>query len=78
MLLDLRIPAKPNRRSASEEFGCNLLRDIQLLKGKGRTPVIVMAASNENCLDLTTELVAGGASDFIAKPFSTKGRTLAR
>ena len=39
--------------------------------------VIVMTAYSSDCLDLTTELHAHGASEFIAKPFSNKGRTLA-
>ena len=77
VLLDLQIPAKPNRGGADREFGCNLLRDIQRIKGRCRTPVIVMTAYSSDCLDLTTELHANGASEFIAKPFSNKGRTLA-
>lgn len=77
VLLDLQIPAKPNRGGADKEFGCNLLRDIQQIKGWGRTPVIVMTAYSADCLDLSTELYANGASEFIAKPFSNKGRTLA-
>ena len=77
VLLDLQIPAKPNRGGADKEFGCNLLRDIQHIKGRGRTPVIVMTAYSADCLDLSTELYANGASEFIAKPFSNKGRTLA-
>ncbi len=77
VLLDLQIPAKPNRGGANREFGCNLLRDIQRIKGRRRTPVIVMTAYSSDCLDLSTELQANGASEFIAKPFSSKGRTLA-
>ncbi len=77
VLLDLEIPAKPNRGGADKEFGCNLLRDIQQIKGRRRTPVVVMTANSSDCLDLTTELYANGASEFIAKPFSNKGRTLA-
>ncbi len=77
MLLDLQIPAKPNRGGASREFGCNLLRNIQRINCRHRAPVIVMTAYSSDCLDLTTELHANGASEFIAKPFSNKGRTLA-
>ena len=77
VLLDLQIPAKPNRGGADKEFGCNLLREIQQIKGPRRTPVIVMTAYSSDCLDLSTELYANGASEFIAKPFSNKGRTLA-
>lgn len=78
VLLDLQIPAKPNRGGADKEFGVNLLADIQHIKGPHRLPVIVMTAHSADCLDLTTELFAGGASDFIAKPFSDKGRTLTK
>jgi CheY-like chemotaxis protein/biotin operon repressor len=77
VLLDLQIPAKPNRGGADKEFGANLLENIQQIKGRSRLPVIVMTAYSADCLDLTTELFAGGASEFIAKPFSNKGRTLA-
>lgn len=77
VLLDLQIPAKPNRGGAAREFGCNLLHDIQRIKGRGQIPVIVMTAYGADCLDLTTELYANGASEFIAKPFPSKGRTLA-
>ena len=77
VLLDLQIPAKPHRGGADKEFGCNLLRNIQQLKGHGRLPVIVMTGYHSDCVDLSTELTASGASEFIAKPFSNKGRTLA-
>ncbi len=78
VLLDLQIPAKPGGDSADKEFGCNLLQDIQQIKGRGRLPVIVMTAYSSDCVDLTTELFAAGASEFIAKPFQNKGRTLAK
>jgi CheY-like chemotaxis protein len=78
VLLDLQIPAKPNRGGANKEFGVNLLGDIQRIKGLGQLPVIVMTAYSADCLDLSTELFAGGASDFIAKPFLNEGRTLAK
>ncbi|WP_425614257.1 response regulator [Anatilimnocola sp. NA78] len=77
VLLDLQIPAKPNRGGAHTEFGSNLLRYIQHLKGNGQLPVIVMTGYSADCLDLSTELLANGAREFIAKPFPNKGRTLA-
>lgn len=77
VLLDLQIPAKPNRGGADIQFGCNLVRDIQHIKGRDRLPVIVMTSFSSDCLDLTTELQANGANEFIAKPFPSKGRTLA-
>ena len=77
ILLDLQIPAKANRGGADKEFGCNLLKDIQRIKGPGRVPVIVMTGYSSDCLDLTTELSRNGASEFISKPFSNSGRTLA-
>ena len=77
VLLDLQIPAKANRGGADKEFGCNLLFDIQRIKCPQGIPVIVMTANLSDCLDLTTKLQRNGASEFIAKPFSNKGRTLA-
>jgi len=77
VLLDLQIPAKPNRGGADKEFGGNLLCEIQEIKGRGKLPVVVMTAFSADCLDMTTELHANGATEFISKPFSTNGRTLA-
>jgi CheY-like chemotaxis protein len=77
VLLDLQIPTQPNRGGADKEFGCNLLRNIQKIKGPGRLPVIVMTGYSAECLDLSAELFAIGASEFIAKPFANKSRTLA-
>ncbi len=76
VLLDLQIPAKPNRGGADKEFGCNLLKDIQQIKGPGRIPVIVMTGYSSDCLDLSIELSRNGVRDFISKPFSNNGRTL--
>ena len=76
VLLDLQIPAKPNRGGADKEFGCNLLKDIQQIKGPGRIPVIVMTGYSSDCLDLSIELSRNGAREFISKPFLNKGRTL--
>lgn len=78
VLLDLQIPAKPHRGGAAKEYGVNLLSNIQKIKGRGRLPVIVMTAHFADCLDLTKELLANGAKDFIAKPFTNKGRPLAK
>ncbi|MFO0915265.1 MAG: response regulator [Pirellulales bacterium] len=77
VLLNLEIPAKANRGEAHTEFGYNLLRDIARIKGKGTVPVIVMTANGWDGLNLAADLYANGASEFIAKPFPTKGRTLA-
>jgi hypothetical protein len=77
LLLDLQIPAKPGRAGADIQFGRNLLCDIQRIKGPGRLPVIIMTGFAADCLDMTTELHANGANEFIAKPFPSKGRTLA-
>ena len=78
VLLDLQIPAKPNRGGASKEFGVNLLREIRRTQDADQLPVVIMTAYSADCLDLTTELVANGASDFIAKPFHDKQRPLAK
>jgi CheY-like chemotaxis protein len=77
VLLDLQIPAKPNRGGADKEYGLNLLGDIQRIKGQRRLPVIVMTGYSSDCVDLTTELFANGASEFISKPFGNNGRSLA-
>ncbi len=78
VLLDLQIPAKPKRGGASKEFGVNLLREIRDQRDSNQLPVVIMTAYSSDCLDLTTELIANGASDFISKPFHDKRRTLAK
>jgi CheY-like chemotaxis protein len=78
VLLDLQIPAKPNRGGADKQYGINLLSDIQRIKGLGQLPVIMMTAYTAECLDLTSELRAAGASEFVSKPFKNNGRTLAK
>ena len=78
VLLDLQIPAKPKRGGASKEFGVNLLREIRHHRAADQLPVVIMTAYSADCLDLTTELIDNGASDFIAKPFHDKQRPLAK
>ncbi len=78
VLLDLQIPAKPNRGGASKEFGINLLREISEHDATPRTPVIIMTAYISECLDMSTRLLSFGASEFIAKPFANKERSLAK
>ena len=78
VLLDLQIPAKPKRGGASKEFGINLLREIRDQRNSEQLPVVIMTAYSSDCLDLTTELIDNGASDFISKPFHDKRRTLAK
>lgn len=76
VLMDLRIPARPNRKLADKDFGLNLLADIARLRGPGHVPVIVVCDTLD-CFDLTFDLLEHGASDFVAKPFQHAGRTLA-
>jgi CheY-like chemotaxis protein len=76
VLLDLQIPAKPNRGGADKEFGIHLLEHIDKTKGHD-LPVIMMTANTGECLDLSSELSKKGATEFVAKPFQSKGRTLA-
>ncbi|MBM4043988.1 MAG: response regulator transcription factor [Planctomycetes bacterium] len=78
VLLDLQIPAQPNRGFARIEHGVSLLEAVRHIKGNGRLPVIIMTAYHSQCLDQTAELMAAGASRFISKPFPESGRTLAR
>ncbi len=78
VLLDLQIPAKPNRGGADKEFGIHLLEHMQKVKGSRGLPVIMMTANHAACLDLASALTAKGVWDFVAKPFENKGRTLAQ
>ncbi len=78
VLLDLQIPAKPNRGGASVDFGVNLLRDIHELAHFDDVPVVIMTANSADCLDLSTTLTAMGASEFISKPFHNRDRSLAK
>lgn len=77
VLLDLHIPARPNRGGASHEFGVNLLRAIRERHGANQLPVIIMTAHHGKCVDHTSELTRAGATEFISKPFPETGRTLA-
>jgi CheY-like chemotaxis protein len=76
VLLDLQIPAKANRGGADKQYGINFLKDIQRMKAPSPPPVIMMTAHLADCLDLSAELQRNGVREFIAKPFSSKGRTL--
>ena len=78
MLLDLQIPARPNRGFAKIEHGRSLLESTQRIKGKNRLPVIIMTGYGAQALDQSVDLLAAGAADFISKPFPESGRTLAR
>lgn len=77
VLLDLHIPARPNRGGASHEFGGNLLKAIRERHAPNQLPVIIMTAHHGKCVDHTSELTRAGATEFIAKPFPETGRTLA-
>jgi CheY-like chemotaxis protein len=78
VLLDLQIPAKPNRGGASKQFGINLLREILGTPPRHDLPVIIMTAYTADGLNLSNELRSYGAADFIAKPLESSGRSLAR
>ena len=78
MLLDLQIPARPNRGFAKIEHGRSCLESAQRIKGKNRLPVIIMTGYGAQALDQSVELLAAGAADFISKPFPESGRTLAK
>ncbi|MCA9088372.1 MAG: response regulator [Planctomycetaceae bacterium] len=69
-ILDLRIPARPDRKSADVEFGGNLLRDLRQQWPEQDLPVIVMADDVE-CFGMAKWLIEKGASDFVSKPFRT-------
>ncbi len=80
VLLDLEFPTKPIRgfARASKENGSLLLEDIQRVKGAGQLPVIIMSGHVAYCLNRSIEFRDKGATEFIAKPFPTEGRTLTR
>lgn len=78
VLLDLQIPAKPNRGGANKEYGINLLREIMGKPPRRDLPVIIMTAYTAEGLGLSNKMRADGATDFIAKPFETSIRPLAR
>lgn len=69
-ILDLRIPARPDRKSADVEFGGNLLRDLRQHWPEEKLPVIVMA-DDVDCFGMAKWLIEKGASDFVSKPFRT-------
>lgn len=73
VLLDLQIPAKPNRGGASKEFGINLLREISEHVATPRTPVIIMTAYISECLDMSTRLLSFGASEFYRQAVRQQG-----
>ena len=74
VLLDLAIPTRP-RRCGDKQFGINLLEHIQSDYG---LPVMIMTDDAADCLDLANQLRELGAKDFIAKPFQSRGRELAK
>jgi len=76
VLLDLQIPTRSGRGGASTECGLNLLRWMKQQRNGSTPPVILMTGQLSACVDLTRELTAAGASEFIAKPFPPQGRTL--
>lgn len=78
VLLDLEIPARPNRGGASTDYGVNLLKRIRETHTRDRLPVIIMTAQGKACVNLTTELTQTGANEFISKPFGESGKTLAK
>lgn len=69
-IVDLRIPARPDRSHADVEFGGNLLRDLRQQWPESQLPVIVMA-DDVNCFGMARWLIDKGASEFVSKPFQT-------
>jgi CheY-like chemotaxis protein len=76
VLLDLQIPAKPNRGGANVAYGVNLLREIMGKPPRRDLPVIIMTAYTAEGLNLSNTLRSDGAADFIAKPFESSSRPL--
>jgi CheY-like chemotaxis protein len=69
-IVDLRIPARPDRKRADIEFGGNLLRDIRRTVPDSKLPVIVLA-DDVNCFTMARWLIDRGVSDFVSKPFQS-------
>ncbi|MFN6399366.1 MAG: response regulator [Planctomycetota bacterium] len=70
VLLDLCIPAKPDRGGASEDFGVILLKEIQRIKKPFPPQVYMMTAHTAQGFDLAAKLLRLGVRDFISKPFA--------
>lgn len=76
VLLDLEIPVRYGR-PARIPNGQNLLEEIRQMKGLENLPVIVMTAHGLDGPDLAVEVMRDGhATDFVRKPFPSKGETL--
>lgn len=78
VLLDLKIPARPHRSVATTEFSMLLLEDFRKSNGNRHVPTIVMAERDPAYLEMIGELVANGASEFVAIPFPQTGHTLSK
>ncbi len=78
VLADLEIPARTGRGFANIEYGKLLIEQIQQIKGRGITPVIVMTGHHDKGLNMVMDLMGNGAMDFISKPFGdgTIGKSL--
>lgn len=76
VLLDLQIPIRYGRKSLIQN-GQNLLEEIRKMEGLDGIPVIVMTAHGLDGPDLAVEVMRDGhATDFVKKPFPSKGDTL--
>jgi DNA-binding response OmpR family regulator len=76
VLLDLQIPVRYGRKPLIQN-GQNLLEEIRRKPGLEDLPVLVMTAHGLEGPDLAVEVMRDGrATDFIKKPFPSKGDTL--
>ena len=80
VLADLEIPSRPGRGFAKIEYGQKFVEQVQRIKGRGATPVIIMTGHHHKGFNLTMELLGNGAVEFISKPFadSAGGKNLSR
>lgn len=72
-VLDLEIPVRAERSVARLQNGLNLLGELVAARVG---PVIVVTGYGNNGPDQGVECVKLGASDYVAKPFKTEGKTL--
>ena len=85
ILLACEIPSRPHDTPRIQNAE-NFLEALRRFKGADMPPVIVLLPPQEAYPDMTREesvrmahgLMLRGATDFIAKPFATAGRTLDR
>jgi DNA-binding response OmpR family regulator len=76
ILLDVTIPARPQRSKPKPEYCLNFLHNLQQQKSRGMVPVIILADGGSLAADMIRDLLDLGAVDFVGKPVSIASRRL--